>query len=298
MSRKVENDAAAYARSLAARSGRNADWAESAVRESASLSGKDALEKKVIDLVSPSLADLLEQVDGRTVRKGDAVLTLRTKGAPVTRVPMGLRHRILSALADPNIAYILMMLGVYGIYFELASPGAVFPGVVGGISLVLGFYALQTLSANYAGFLLILLAVLLFFLELKIQSHGALAIGGIVAMVLGSLMLFRRSADPFLRVSWTVLVTMVVLSAIFFSVVISLAVRSQLRKPFSGSEGMVGEEGEAVTDIDGKGKVRVVGELWDARCDRAVRKGEAVTVKGLDGMTLIVERKDLERRNT
>ena len=298
MSRKVENDAAAYARSLAARSGRNADWAESAVRESASLSGKDALEKKVIDLVSPSLADLLEQVDGRTVRKGDAVLTLRTKGAPVTRVPMGLRHRILSALADPNIAYILMMLGVYGIYFELASPGAVFPGVVGGISLVLGFYALQTLSANYAGFLLILLAVLLFFLELKIQSHGALAIGGIVAMVLGSLMLFRRSADPFLRVSWTVLVTMVVLSAIFFSVVISLAVRSQLRKPFSGSEGMVGEEGEAVTDIDGKGKVRVVGELWDARCDRAVRKGEAVTVKGLDGMTLIVERKDLDRRNT
>ncbi|MGZ8441678.1 MAG: NfeD family protein, partial [Candidatus Deferrimicrobiaceae bacterium] len=241
MSRKVENDAAAYARSLAARSGRNADWAESAVRESASLSGKDALEKKVIDLLSPSLADLLVRVDGRTVRKGEAVLTLRTKGAPVTRVPMGLRHRILSALADPNIAYILMMLGVYGIYFELASPGAVFPGVVGGISLVLGFYALQTLSANYAGFLLILLAVLLFFLELKIQSHGALAIGGIVAMVLGSLMLFRQSADPFLRVSWTVLVTMVALSAVFFAAVISLAVRSQLRKPSTGPEGMVGE---------------------------------------------------------
>ncbi|HWS15323.1 MAG TPA: NfeD family protein, partial [Candidatus Methylomirabilis sp.] len=247
---------------------------------------------KVIDLVSPSLADLLDRVDGRTVRKGEAVLTLRTKGAPVTRVPMGLRHRILSALADPNIAYILMMLGVYGIYFELASPGAVFPGVVGGISLVLGFYALQTLSANYAGFLLILLAVLLFFLELKIQSHGALAIGGIVAMVLGSLMLFRKSADPFLRVSWTVLITMVALSAIFFSVVISMAVRSQLRKPFTGREGMVGEEGEAVTDIDGKGKVHVVGELWDARCDRPVRKGERVIVKGLDGMTLIVEPKE------
>lgn len=291
MSRKVENDAAAYARSLASRSGRNADWAESAVRESASLSGKDALEKKVIDLVSPSLADLLDRVDGRTVRKGESVLTLRTKGAPVTRVPMGLRHRILSALADPNIAYILMMLGVYGIYFELASPGAVFPGVVGGISLVLGFYALQTLSANYAGFLLILLAVLLFFLELKIQSHGALAIGGIVAMVLGSLMLFRQSADPFLRVSWTVLIVMVALSAIFFSVVISMAVRSQLRRPSTGREGMVGEEGEAVTDIDGKGKVHVAGELWDARCDRPVRKGERVVVKGFDGMTLIVERR-------
>jgi membrane-bound serine protease (ClpP class) len=298
MSRKVENDAAAYARSLAVRAGRNADWAESAVRESASLSGQDALEKKVIDLVSPSLADLLDQVDGRQVRKGETVLTLRTKGAPVTRVPMGLRHRILSALADPNIAYILMMLGVYGIYFELASPGAVFPGVVGGISLLLGFYSLQTLSANYAGFLLILLALLLFFLELKIQSHGALAIGGIVAMVLGSLMLFRQSADPFLRVSWTVLITMVALSAIFFSVVISMAVRSQLRRPSTGREGMVGEEGEAATDIDGKGKVHVVGELWDARCDRTVRKGEPVIVKGLDGMTLIVEPKHPERRNT
>lgn len=292
MSRKVENDAAAYARSLAVRSGRNADWAESAVRESASLSGKDALERKVIDLVSPSLADLLDRVDGRTVRKGDAVLALRTKGASVTRVPMGLRHRILSALADPNIAYILLMLGVYGIYFELASPGAVFPGVVGGISLVLGFYALQTLSANYAGFLLILLAVLLFFLELKIQSHGALAIGGIVSMVLGSLMLFRRSADPFLRVSWTVLLVMVSLSAVFFSVVISMAVRSQLRKPSTGPEGMVGKTGEAVTDIDGKGKVHVVGELWDARCDRPVRKGEKVVVTALDGMTVVVEPKE------
>ena len=289
MSRKVENDAAAYARSLAVRAGRNADWAESAVRESASLSGKDALEKRVIDLVSPSLADLLDQVDGRQVKKGETVLTLRTKGAPVTRVPMGLRHRILSALTDPNVAYILMMLGIYGIYFELASPGAVFPGVVGGISLLLGFYSLQTLSANYAGFLLILLAILLFFLELKIQSHGALAIGGIVAMVLGSLMLFRQSADPFLRVSWTVLITMVALSAIFFSVVISMAVRSQLRKPSTGPEGMAGEEGEAATDIDGKGKVHVVGELWDARCDRTVRKGEKVIVKGLEGMTLVVE---------
>ncbi len=135
------------------------------------------------------------------MRKGESVLVVRTKGAEVARFPMGLRHRVLAALADPNIAYILLMIGIYGIYFELASPGAVFPGVVGGISLVLGFYALQTLSANYAGFLLILLSVILFFLELKIQSHGALAIGGIVAMTLGSLMLFRSSAEPFLRVS-------------------------------------------------------------------------------------------------
>jgi len=289
MSKKVENDAAAYARSLAARSGRNADWAESAVRESASLSAKDAFEKKVVDLVVSDLRELLERVDGREVRKGDSVLVVRTKEARIDRFPMGLRHRVLAALADPNIAYILLMIGIYGIYFELASPGAVFPGVVGGISLVLGFYALQTLSANYAGFLLILLSVILFFLELKIQSHGALAIGGIVAMTLGSLMLFRTSAEPFLRVSWSVLVTMIALSAVFFGVIISLAVRSQFRKPATGFEGMIGETGEAVTDIDGKGKVQVVGELWDARSDRPVRKGEPVTVKAVQGMTLIVE---------
>jgi membrane-bound serine protease (ClpP class) len=290
MSRKVENDAAAYARSLAAGRGRNVEWAESAVRQSASLSERDALEKKVVDLLAASLPDLLARIDGREIRKGDMTEILRTKDARVTRMPMGLRHRVLSALADPNVAYILMMIGVYGIYFELASPGAVLPGVVGGISLLLGFYALQTLSANYAGFLLVLLSVLLFFLELKIQSHGALAIGGIVAMILGSLMLFHESADPFLRVSWAVLLAMVGLSAVFFAAVISLAVRSQYRKPTTGSEGMIGEIGEAVTDIDPGGKVHVVGELWDARSNRPVRKGEPVIVLGREGMTLIVER--------
>jgi membrane-bound serine protease (ClpP class) len=296
MARKVENDAAAYARSLAARSGRNADWAESAVRESSSLSAKDALEKKVIDLIVPSLPDLLTRLDGREVRKGDETFTIRTRGAQVVRVPMGVRHRILAALADPNIAYILMMIGVYGIFFELASPGAVFPGVVGGISLLLGFYALQTLSANYAGFLLILLAVVLFFLELKLPSHGALTIGGIVSMFLGSLMLFRESADPFLRVSWTVLLTMVAMSAAFFTAVVSLAVRAQMRRPATGREGMIGEVGEAVTDIDGRGKVHVVGELWDARCERPVPKGARVVVKALEGMTLVVEAAGPEHR--
>jgi membrane-bound serine protease (ClpP class) len=202
---------------------------------------------------------------------------------------MGLRHRVLSALADPNIAYILMMVGVYGIFFELANPGAIFPGVVGGIALILGFYALQTLSASYAGFLLILLAIILFILEIKVTSYGALTIGGVVALVLGGVMLFRASNDPFLRVSWTVLITMAAVSAAFFGVVISLAVRSQLRKPVSGPEGMIGEAGEAVADFDGKGKVWVVGELWDARCDRPVRKGDRVVVTAREGMTLIVK---------
>jgi membrane-bound serine protease (ClpP class) len=292
MAKKVENDAAAYARSLAEKKGRNGEWAESAVRESASLTGKDALEKNVIDIVSPSLSDLLSRVDGRVVRKGEATVTLRTKGIKVTRVPMGIRHRILSSLADPNIAYILMMIGVYGIFFELSNPGAVFPGIVGGISLILGFYSLQTLSANYAGFLLIALAIVLFILEVKVHSYGALTIGGVVALSLGSLMLFRSSVDPWLRISWGVLLTMVGASVVFFTTIIMLAVRSQMRKPVTGAEGMIGETGEAREDFDGEGKAFVLGEWWNARCGVPLKKGEKVIVVGREGMTLLVKPKE------
>jgi membrane-bound serine protease (ClpP class) len=294
MAKKAENDAAAYARSLAEKKGRNAAWAESAVRESTSLTEKDALEKNVIDLVAPSLSDLLARLDGKEIRKGEATIVLRTKGLAVTRYPMGLRHRILSSLADPNIAYILMMIGIYGIFFELSNPGAVFPGVVGGISLILGFYSLQTLSANYAGFLLIALAVVLFILEVKVHSYGALTIGGIVAMLLGSLMLFRASADPWLRISWGVIAVMVGASVLFFTTVVTLAVRSQLRKPVTGAEGLIGETGEAREDFDGEGKVFVSGEWWNARCGTPLKKGDKVTVLGRDGMTLIVEPKKTE----
>jgi len=289
MARKVENDAAAYARSLAEKKGRNGAWAESAVRESTSLTEKDALEKNVIDLVATSLNDLLARVDGKTIRKGEETVTLLTKGAKVVRLPMGIRHRILSSLADPNIAYILLMVGIYGIFFELSNPGAVFPGIVGGISLILGFYSLQTLSANYAGFLLIALAIILFILEVKIHSYGALTIGGIVSLLLGSLMLFRSSADPYLRISWGVLLTMVGASVVFFSTVVTLAVRSQLRRPVTGAEGMIGETGDAMEDFTGKGKVFVHGEWWNARCGVPLKKGDRVTVVGREGMTLVVE---------
>lgn len=289
MAKKVENDAAAYARSLAEKKGRNGDWAEEAVRESVSLTAREAVRKNVVDLIAPSLPVLLSEVDGRTIRKDDAALTLRTKGATVTQVPMPLRYRILSALADPNIAYILMMIGVYGIFFELANPGAVFPGVVGGIALILGFYSLETLSANYAGFLLIALAMVLFVLEIKIASHGALTIGGIIALVLGTLMLFRSSANPYLRISWGVIFTMVAVSAAFFGTVVTLAVRSHLRKPTTGAEGLIGETGVAVEAFTGKGKVFVVGELWDALCDTELSKGQQVTVVARKGMILIVK---------
>ncbi len=295
MAKKVENDAAAYARSLAEKKGRNGEWAEKAVRESASLTETDAKKGNVIDLVAPTLAELLSAVDGWVVEKDGKKITLRTKQAPVTRIPMGLRHRVLSALADPNIAYILMMIGIYGIFFELSNPGAVFPGVVGGIALILGFYSLQTLSANYAGFLLIALALILFILEIKVASHGALTIGGIVSLVLGSLMLFRSSVDPYLRISWGVILTMVGISAAFFGTVVTLAVRSQLRKPVTGAEGIIGEAGEAVESFTGKGKVFVVGELWDAECSDSLRKGDAVTVVDRRGMTLIVKAKEMPR---
>jgi len=296
MARKVENDAAAYARSLAEKKGRNPVWAESAVRESTSLTEKEALAKGVIDLVAPSLADLLAAVDGRVVEKGDRKVTLRTKGAATVSLPMGLRHRILSALADPNIAYILMMIGIFGIFFELSNPGAVFPGIVGGIALLLGFYSLQTLSASYAGFLLILLAFILFILEIKVVSHGMLAIGGIVALFLGSLMLFRYSPDPTVRISWSVLLTMVAVSAAFFIAIISLAVRSQLRRPVTGDEGLVGKMAEAVEDFTGRGKVYVLGELWEATSDVPVRRGDKLTVVRREGMTLVVRPADVKDR--
>ena len=288
MAKKGENDAAAYARSLAEKKGRNGKWAESAVRESASLTANDALEQKVIDLVSPSLEALLGRLDGRKIEKDGKASLLRTRNARVTRYPMGLRHRILSALADPNVAYILMMIGVYGIFFELSNPGAVFPGIAGGIALILGFYSLQTLSASYAGFLLIALAVILFILEIKIASHGALTIGGIISLMLGSLMLFRSSVDPYLRISWGVILLMVGFSAAFFGILVTLAVRSQLRKPATGSEGLIGEVGEAMLDFTGKGKVFVVGETWDAVSSVPVRKGEKVRVEGREGMVLVV----------
>jgi membrane-bound serine protease (ClpP class) len=287
---KVVEDAAAYARSIAARKGRNADWAEDAVRKSVSLPAEMALEKNVIDHVAPALPALLEEIDGRTVRKKeDRTVTIRVKDARIVEYPMGWRHSILATLADPNIAYILLMVGVYGLFFELANPGSILPGVIGGISLILGFYSLHTLSANYAGFLLIALSLLMFILELKVPSYGALTIGGIVSLFLGSLMLFRTATHPYLRISWSVLITMVLLSATFFSAAILLAVRSQLRGLFMGGVGLVGETGEALHDFSGRGKVFVAGEMWDADSLGPLRKGDRITVVRREGMRLVVK---------
>jgi membrane-bound serine protease (ClpP class) len=291
MAEKAVNDAAAYIKSLAEKQGRNAQWAEDAVRKSISATEEEALEKGVIDLVTANLNTLLEDIDGMTIKTAaDEENVLNTKGAVVTRLEMSLRHKILDVISNPNVAYILMMLGFYGLFFELTNPGAIFPGVVGGICLILAFYAFQTLPVNYAGLLLILLGIVLFILEINVTSYGALTIGGIIAMVLGSLMLFEE-AGPFLKLSLYTILPAVLLTALFFTIVLGLAWKAYRRKPSTGIEGMVGLKGKAASDItaDG-GTVKVHGEIWSAVSDETIMKDEKLVVDAVEGLKLKVKK--------
>ncbi|MBP8985009.1 MAG: nodulation protein NfeD [Syntrophobacterales bacterium] len=288
MVEKVVNDMAAYARGIAVQRGRNAEWVEKAVRKSVSVTAEEALRLRVIDYVAPDVESLLNQTDGKEVILASGKTTLKTKGAVVNRKKMGFRERVLTTISDPNIAYLLMLIGLAGLYFEFAHPGAVIPGVVGGISLILAFFALQTLPVNYAGVLMILLAIILFIAEVKVVSHGILTIGGIVSLILGSLILYE-SPDPALRVSLGVMVPAIVLVSLFFVAVISLAVKAQLRKPETGMEGMVGKEGVAITAIHQAGKVLVGGEYWNAESERGISEGSRIKVLGMKGLKLIVE---------
>ncbi|MGD2079893.1 MAG: nodulation protein NfeD, partial [Nitrospirota bacterium] len=286
MAEKAVNDSAAYIKSLAERRGRNAQWAEDAVRKSVSATEEEALEMGVIDLVSASLPALLADIEGMEVETAGGKRVLRTEGAAITRVEMGLRHRVLDVISDPNIAYILMLLGFYGIFFELTNPGAIFPGVVGGICLILAFYAFQTLPVNYAGMLLILLGVVLFILEISVTSYGALTIGGIIAMVLGSLMLFE-DAGPFVKLSIYTILPAVVVTAVFFTIVIGLAWKAFRSKPTTGREGLVGVEGTAASEVtsDG-GTVKVHGEIWSAVSEEPIQADTKVVVESVEGLKL------------
>ncbi len=266
MVEKVTNDAVAYIKSIAERRGKNKKWAEKAVRKSISATAKEALKLGVIDLIANNLDELLEKIDGMTVETASGKVKLKTKGAPVKKVPMGLRLKILGVISNPNIAYILMLLGFYGLFFELTNPGAVFPGVFGAICLILAFYSFQTLPVNYAGLLLIILSIVLFILEIKVTSHGVLTIGGIISMVIGSIMLFE-SPGPFFKISLYIIVPAAVVTALFFTLTFSLAFKAWRRKPVTGKEGLVGLEGIAHTDIDGEGMVMVRGEYWSAYND-------------------------------
>lgn len=289
MLKKVENDAAAYSKSLAEQRGRNVEWAVKAVRESESVSAEKALELKIIDLVAENLSDLLEKLEGREVKTLFGPRKIQVKGLPVREIEMGWRYRLLDALSNPNIAYILMVLGFYGIFFELSNPGVIFPGVFGAICLILAFFALQTLPVNYAGILLILLAVLLFIAEIKVTSYGVLTLGGIISMILGSLMLFE-SPEPYLRLSWYIILPTVLTTAALVVFGLSFAVKAQLSRPRTGREGLVGLRGTALTDLDPEGKVFVHGEYWNARSEELVRKGERVEVVKVSDLLLFVKR--------
>jgi membrane-bound serine protease (ClpP class) len=289
MSKKVENDAAAYIRSIAEKRGRNADWVQKAVRESVSISEKEALSLKVVDSISSDLKELAAALDGKTAALEKGNKTLRTKNASFHFKTMSQRFKLLNAIIDPNVAYILMLLGVYGILFELYNPGLILPGIVGGICIILAFYAFQTLPINYAGLLLIILGVILFLTELTVTSYGLLTVGGAISLLLGSLLLYRTGSSN-LSVSWSMILSMTVATLLFFLVIIGKAVGALKNPVVTGKESLVNKKGVARTDLKPKGTVFIQGELWDAVSEEPVSVSEEVVVVEVEGMVLKVKK--------
>jgi membrane-bound serine protease (ClpP class) len=288
MSKKAENDAAAFVRTIATERGRNAEWAEKAVRESVSITEREAVRLHVVDLVADSVPDLLAKLDGREVKTVKGTVRLATREATVAPIEIGLRDRFLNIISDPNVAYVLMMLGMLGLFFELSNPGVVLPGVVGGISLILAFFAFQSLPINWAGLLLILFGLVLFVAEIKVVSHGILAVGGMVSLALGSIMLFDAPELGF-RLSWTLIVFMVAITAVLFLGVVAAGVRALGRRSFTGAAGIVGQTAVARETLAPAGQVTLQGEIWQAVADgEMVAAGTPVRVVGIDGLTLKV----------
>lgn len=285
MSEKVVNDMASYGRGIAQDKGKNADWVEKAIRESVSITAEEAVEKKVVDLVAADIDELLRLLDGREIELQKGKVTLKTKDLVKTYYEPGFRDAVLRVISDPNIAYILMMIGLAGLYFELAHPGAVFPGVIGAISLILAFYSFQTLPVNYAGLLLIALAIVFFIAEIKVASYGILSLGGIVSLTLGSIMLFED-----VGVSLRLMAPTIVLIGGFFVIVSTLAFRAYHSKPQSGIEGLIGEVGIVQKPIDPEGLVFVHGEYWRATSSEKLEPGEMVAVEEVTGLLLKVRK--------
>jgi len=285
MSEKVVNDMASYGRGIAQDKGKNADWVEKAIRESVSITAEEAVEKKVVDLVAADIDELLKLLDGREIELQKGKVTLKTKDLVKTQYEPGFRDAVLRLISDPNIAYILMMIGLAGLYFELAHPGAIFPGVVGAISLILAFYSFQTLPVNYAGLLLIALAIIFFIAEIKVASYGILSLGGVVSLTLGSIMLFED-----VGVSLRLMAPTIVLIGGFFVIVSTLAFRAYRTKPQSGMEGLIGEVGVVEKPIDPEGLVFVHGEYWRAVSSEKLQPGEKVAVEEVTGLLLKVKK--------
>ena len=278
MSDKVTNDAAAYIKSIASKRGRNLGMAEDGVRKSLAFTEKEAMDGGLIDLIADSERDIIQQLDGRTITRfnGEEHL-LELEGEEIVEIPMTLRQKFLLTISNPNLAYILLMLGLLGLYFEFSNPGAILPGVLGGISLLLAIFSFQILPVNYVGLILILLAIGLFILEVKIQSYGILSVGGIIAMVIGSIMLIDAPI-PELRPSLKFIIPVAVGLSLIFLFLIVLAIRAHAQKASTGREGLVDEIGEARTKISPEGKVFVHGELWNAVSDEEIPRGSKVRV--------------------
>jgi membrane-bound serine protease (ClpP class) len=285
MSEKVVNDMVAYARSIAKDRNRNQEWVEKAIRESVSITADVAVKQNVVDLVARDMDDLLTLLDGREITLDKGKLTLKTKDLKLVYVTPGWRDMVLKTISNPNIAYILMMIGLAGLYFELSHPGAIFPGVVGAISLILAFFSFQTLPVNYAGLLLIALAIIFFIAEIKVTSYGLLSLAGLISLTLGSIMLFED-----VGVSLKLMMPTIVLIGGFFVGIAFLAFRAYRRTPKGGRDGLIGESGVVEEKIDPEGLIFAHGEYWRATSDEIVEEGEKVRIIGLKGLKLIVEK--------
>jgi membrane-bound serine protease (ClpP class) len=287
MIEKATNDAAAFIRSISEKRNRNVKWAEDAVRKSLSITETEALKLKVIDLIASDLKDLLKKIDSMKVSGSFGEKILSTKNVEIVEFEMSIGQKLLRLISDPNIAYILLMIGLYGLLFELYNPGSIFPGVIGIISLILAFYALHTLPVNFAGIALIIVGIILFVLETQIVSHGLLTIGGIISFILGSLMLIRtESALEVFKISYHIIIVLAILTFLFFSFAIGLGLKAQKRKATTGIEGMIGEIGNTITDLNPEGQVSVHGEIWtafsiDNQLIEANSKVEVVEVQNL-----------------
>ena len=293
-SRKAINDARAYIRSLAQMRGRNVEWAEKAVTEAASLSSQEALKANVIDLIADDMADLLAKADGRTVKLPAGETKIATKGAVIREIPPDWRAQLLAVITNPNIAYILLMAGIYGIIFEFYNPGIIFSGVIGAICLLLGLYALHVLPVNYAGLALIILGIGFMTAEIMMPSFGALGLGGIVALVIGSIILIDTDVPGF-GISWAVIGSVVGASALISFTVFAMAAKAWKRPVVSGHEAMIGAPGEVMDWSGAEGRVRVRSEVWRARAEGAFSPGDEVRVTDLEGLVLRVAPADTEK---
>ncbi len=291
MNEKVMNDAAAFIKTIAMKRGRNAEWAEDAVRNSVSITEHEALEKNVIDIVALNDAVLLDQINGKEIHMSNDTKILHTKNAQLKKVSMGFFQKILDRISDPNVAYILMMLGFYGIMFELFNPGAILPGIAGVIFLIFAFYSMNSMPVNYAGLGLIIFGIILFLLEIKVVSHGMLTIGGVVSVLLGSLILFRTSStENFISISRSLIFATTAVTTLFFLFVVSMGLKAQRAKPSSGVEVLIGKFGQTIEALQPLGSVKVNGEIWKAESlSGAISENEKIVIKGIKNLTLYVE---------